>query len=678
MNMNKHQMLWGSCLCPLALSLAQAQVPAPAQLPDIVVTGERISRHQFDTSTSVDVFDWRRLRNGSNANMASDALKMTVNTVDIGTGNDLPTIRGIDGSGPAQGAVAFLAGTRPRLSLSLDGRSATYNEFAFGSQSLWDIKQVEVFRGPQSLNQGKNAIAGAIFLTSNDPTDEFEGAVKFGMGNQSSSQTAAMISGPVVQDELSFRLSVDRQKRKSFVDLISYDPVGDPRRIETTTTRAKLLFTPTAFPDFYSRLTLNHIKARAPQNEALSNPISGRYAAERPVFKTGSTSGIWDVSWRLNPLLWFENKLIYTRYDNDRLSVPAEVGGGPATVDGRELQIEPMLRFSSQNQALKGMIGMHYFTGKQDEAVALRFGPMVFNNVFDDKTRTKAVLAEVTYAALPTLDVTLAGRLERETHQRHGGSRALTMALDKTTTVFLPRLDVAWKPSEQTILGLRATRGYNPGGAGLTFAQPIVSYAYEAEYVWNYELYHRYRDEGRRFELSSNLFYNDYKDMQLPYYLGARSVAIRNADKVETYGAELTGNWQATTQLRLMASLGLLKTEIKRYANQDIEGKALSRAPNVTMNTGLAYRFGNGWDVAGDLRLVGHYYSDYHNNPVGRIGTYTQMNLTGGYHFKSGRIALYADNVFDSGKPIFMPVLTRAEAQVQRPRAVGVTAEYWF
>lgn len=39
--------------------------------------------------------------------------------------------------------------------------------------------------------------------------------------------------------------------------------------------------------------------------------------------------------------------------------------------------------------------------------------------------------------------------------------------------------------------------------------------------------------------LTSNVFYNDYKDMQLPYYLGENSSVIRNADKVETYGAEI-------------------------------------------------------------------------------------------------------------------------------------------
>jgi len=76
--------------------------------------------------------------------------------------------------------VAFFAGTRPRLNLSIDGRSATYNEFAFGTQSLWDMQQVEVLRGPQSHVRGQNAVAGAVVMRSKDPTDEWEGTLRLG------------------------------------------------------------------------------------------------------------------------------------------------------------------------------------------------------------------------------------------------------------------------------------------------------------------------------------------------------------------------------------------------------------------------------------------------------------------------------------------------------------------
>ena len=119
--------------------------------------------------------------------------------------------------------------------------------------------------------------------------------------------------------------------------------------------------TPENHPDFYSRLTLNHIRSRAPQNEIMGNTASRRFLKEKPVFVTGSTSGIWDVSWQLNDYLKLENKLIYGRYHNERLHLPMTVSpqGVPAELKGRELQWEPVLHFSNKGR-LKGLAGLHY------------------------------------------------------------------------------------------------------------------------------------------------------------------------------------------------------------------------------------------------------------------------------------------------------------------------------
>ena len=131
---------------------------------------------------------------------------------------------------------------------------------------------------------------------------------------------------------------------------MSYEPTGNPRRVENTNVRFKLLLTPENHPDFYSRLTLNHIRSRAPQNEIMGNTASRRFLKEKPVFVTGSTSGIWDVSWQLNDYLKLENKLVYGRYHNERLHLPMTVSpqGVPAELKGHELQWEPVLHFSTK------------------------------------------------------------------------------------------------------------------------------------------------------------------------------------------------------------------------------------------------------------------------------------------------------------------------------------------
>ena len=474
----KRLSLMAGALSAALPALADDAASAPAaqeytqELPEIVVSGERTRRSSFETATGHRVFTTPDIdRSGHNLS-ATDVLKQTVNTVDLGSGNDLPTVRGVDGSGPAVGAVAFFAGTRPRLNLSIDGRSATYNEYAFGTQSLWDMQQVEVLRGPQSDVRGQHAVAGAVVMRSKDPTPYWEGALRLGAGNQKTRNAAAVISGPVVQDNLSFRLSAERQQRESYEPFVRYELTGNPRRVENTNVRFKLLYAPAAHPEFHSRLTYNHIRSRAPQNEILGNTASRRFLKEKPVFVTGSNAVIWDTSWQAADNLRLENKLIYTRYTNERLHLPMAVHpqGVPAGLKGREIQWEPSLHWKTSSGSLKGLAGLYFFRSTQDEWVDIR--AVGGHNSFNDKNRVAALFAETDIRLAPQWRLTLAGRVEHESHQRRGGSGALHLDLDKGQTVFLPKAEIAYRPNDQFNTGIKAARGYNPGGAGITYGRP--------------------------------------------------------------------------------------------------------------------------------------------------------------------------------------------------------------
>ncbi|MBF1222164.1 MAG: TonB-dependent receptor [Haemophilus influenzae] len=654
-------------------------------LDEITVTGEKFERSQSSTGSSTTVVTGDQFKREANLLSATQLLKRDVNILDTGLGNDLPTVRGIDGSGPAVGAVAFFAGSRPRLNMQIDGRTSSYNELAFGTKSLWDMKQVEIYRGAQSYAQGRNAIAGAVVMTSNDPTQEWEGAAKLNMGNHRLTQTAALISGPVVKDELAFRLSVDHQQRETAVDLPHYDPVGNPRWFKATNTRAKLLWTPSALPDLYSRLTFNHLNARAPQGEMELQPNSPRYTPERPVFQTRSASTIWDIGYQLSDHWKWENKLVYTHFIHDRkttspfnTALPPNRRGVPARVDGNEFQIEPIVKYESEKY--RGLFGLFYFNAKQDESVTMLNGriartPITTN--FNDKTKTKAAFGEITFTPDIPFELTLSARYEQEHHQRKGKSAMFSINRDKKYNVFLPKADIAWKINDDQRLGFKVGKGYNPGGAGVTFGVPYTSYEYDAEYVWNYELYHRWTSADKHLRINSNLFYNDYKDMQLPFTLGPNSIVIRNADKVVTYGAEINTEWQATEKLALNAGIGMLKTDIKRYPNSSIEGNKLARAPSFSGKVGANYRLLDHLEIGTNYSYNSSYYSTADNLANGKVGHYDQLDVYLAYDFKHARITLYADNVLNSRKDILL-VPRSGDITRQPERQIGLSTELRF
>ena len=107
---------------------------------------------------------------------------------------------------------------------------------------LVDLQQVEVLRGPQGTLFGKNTTAGAINITTREPSSNFGGTFEATGGNLGFQQVRASVTGPIVDGKLAFRASIASTHRDGYVhnihdgrDLGGYD---------NFTARAQLLATP--------------------------------------------------------------------------------------------------------------------------------------------------------------------------------------------------------------------------------------------------------------------------------------------------------------------------------------------------------------------------------------------------------------------------------------------------
>jgi iron complex outermembrane recepter protein len=85
-----------------------------------------------------------------------------------------------------------------------------------------DVEQVEILRGPQGTLYGKNTTAGAINITTNQPTFDFEGRGEVTLGNLGFKQAKAAVSGPL-SDKIALRVAGAFTERRGTIFNVTSD-----------------------------------------------------------------------------------------------------------------------------------------------------------------------------------------------------------------------------------------------------------------------------------------------------------------------------------------------------------------------------------------------------------------------------------------------------------------------
>jgi outer membrane receptor protein involved in Fe transport len=624
---------------------------APAQtLQTVRVTADPLERPQDESGNSVEIFEQYEFDNRAGLTTLRDVLSSVANlSLVTGTGK-APTVRGVDGTGPAENANAFFAGSRPRLSWQIDGRPASYNEVVFGDIGLFDVARVEVLRGPQSTLVGRNAIAGTVNIKTNDPTFDSEGALRVAAGNYDQRQFSLMTNLPAT-DNLAFRFSVDWLQKESAVTYKSFAGVDNPGEIEGLSVQGKMLFVPETQRDSSLLVTLAHKEYSGPNGEIIVRPFESRNSnfPNQPRHEPKYSSLIGDYSLSLNDQWRFQLVASATDFDFTRTAVP---GTSSATVDTREASVEPQLHYI--NDGVKVVTGLYYFRARQDEFIEFLGGQN-----FDDQTDTLAAYAEGVIPLADTVDLSLGLRYETEDRQRNGGDATGTLvkiAADETYDAALPKIGVNWKTSDTSNVGFQISKGYNAGGGGITFSFPIVNYEFKEETAWTYELYGRQDFVNGRIHTTQNIFFSRYKDMQLPFDLTPNdsrdeAFVVRNADAVDTHGLELGITATIKDGLDVWANLGWLDTEVTKYPGSGIEGNQLLTAPTFTANLGISWQINN-WRATVSSRYSDSYFTDVNNRPRGETDPYIIADAQLSYEVGKYRWFVSAKNLFDTDKPV--------------------------
>ena len=78
-----------------------------------------------------------------------------------------------------------------------------------GIASSYDIDQVEIYRGPQGSRMGANALAGMVYIKTNDPKESFQITTDLTVGDYGRKDIGTIINVPV-NSEFKYRLSLKK------------------------------------------------------------------------------------------------------------------------------------------------------------------------------------------------------------------------------------------------------------------------------------------------------------------------------------------------------------------------------------------------------------------------------------------------------------------------------------
>ena len=109
---------------------------------------------------------------------------------------------------------------------------------------IFDLDRVEVLRGPQGTLFGRNTPAGIVKFESKKPTPDFEAYGRATYGSFDFIGLEAAVSGPVIQDILSTRLSILYERRGDYVDNTLTGEEDAYEGFEDVAGRFQVLFTP--------------------------------------------------------------------------------------------------------------------------------------------------------------------------------------------------------------------------------------------------------------------------------------------------------------------------------------------------------------------------------------------------------------------------------------------------
>lgn len=616
-------------------ALAQTASTDPTVAPEVVtVTALRREESLQDIAASVSVVGGDALSEaGALASQDVAQLIPNVQWETTSISNPRIFIRGI-------GSLEFNANGSGSVGVYVD-------DVFIGSPSalnfqLLDVERVEVLRGPQGTLYGRNNTGGAINYVANDPTDYlsavgsvrvgsdelrvFDGAVSGPLGGGFSGRLAGKVvkrDGVTVnvadpsdewgdQDQWAARGKL-RYEGETFDATLTYSAGSADQ--SSLSYQALGIFDPAEFANGNMvRCSDERILTGACVNAfgaGDADPSDVRRAAynHSPHFDRVDTSlGALRMNWDLGfATLTSVTGLLNVDRDERQDTDATDITVLHNNYMNSSEQFSQELRLASPGgEQFNWIAGLFYLT--DDLEASNRYETPAFPGGlalqdYTQETTAWAAFARGDYALTDRLTASVGLRFtdeEKEFATDNGFAASGTvlaversLANDSVSGDFV--IDYAISPDAK-IYGSIA-RGFKAGGVngGVVFNPDQVT-VFDPEFVTAYEIGAKSQFANRSVTLNAAAFFYDYTDLQLQvtrdFGSGVPTPVVDNAGAAEVLGLEFETVWDATDNLTLNASLGLLDTKFVEYVDfggADFTGNDLPSAPDTSFSLGFNY-----------------------------------------------------------------------------------------
>ena len=192
---------------------------------EIVVTGDWREIKKSDKDSSLKIFDQTYLN--KNQVKHFEDLTYSIPNLNFAASDSRPRYFQIRGIGERSGyegtpnsSVGFLIDD-----IDFSGQG--------GIASSYDIQQVEIYRGPQGSRMGANALAGLIYIKTNDPEDIFEVKANLTFGDFGRKDFGGSINIPI-NEKFKYRFSFKKEDMDGFRKNLYLNRSDTSRKDETS------------------------------------------------------------------------------------------------------------------------------------------------------------------------------------------------------------------------------------------------------------------------------------------------------------------------------------------------------------------------------------------------------------------------------------------------------------